>query len=147
MSLLSRTVSRLSRTIATKHTFFYFPRPVTPNRLPASSGGDLFSSNALVNARPKTHLAAKPIADEEDSCAPAERQRPEHAVISAFDLFSIGGTRPLVSPGTLLVYLARAVGPSSSHTVGPMRAAKIFIADLQELGLLEAVRVTVVDYI
>ncbi|KAJ7281745.1 L-serine ammonia-lyase [Mycena rebaudengoi] len=36
--------------------------------------------------------------------------RPEHAVISTFDLFSIG------------------VGPSSSHTVGPMRAGKIFCA-------------------
>ncbi|RDB20821.1 L-serine dehydratase [Hypsizygus marmoreus] len=53
--------------------------------------------------------------------APAQ-QLPEHAVISTFDLFSIG------------------VGPSSSHTVGPMRAGKIFIADLKELGLLEEVR-------
>ncbi|KAK0488849.1 serine dehydratase alpha chain-domain-containing protein [Armillaria novae-zelandiae] len=49
-------------------------------------------------------------------------QHPEHAVISAFDLFSIG------------------VGPSSSHTVGPMRAGKIFINDLKELQLLEKVR-------
>lgn len=47
---------------------------------------------------------------------------PEHAVISAFDLFSIG------------------VGPSSSHTVGPMRAGKIFINDLKELQLLEKVK-------
>jgi hypothetical protein len=29
--------------------------------------------------------------------------------------------------------------PSSSHTVGPLRAAKIFILDLKELGLLEDV--------
>jgi len=50
-----------------------------------------------------------------------ERELPEHAVISTFDLFSIG------------------VGPSSSHTVGPMRAGKIFIADLKELSLLEKV--------
>jgi hypothetical protein len=35
--------------------------------------------------------------------------RPGHAVVSTFDLFSIG------------------VGPSSSHTVGPMRAGKIFV--------------------
>ncbi|OBZ66515.1 L-serine dehydratase 2 [Grifola frondosa] len=48
-------------------------------------------------------------------------QHSEHAVISAFDLFSIG------------------VGPSSSHTVGPMRAGKIFLNDLHELGLLEKV--------
>ncbi|KAJ7257865.1 L-serine ammonia-lyase [Mycena haematopus] len=46
----------------------------------------------------------------------------EHAVISTFDLFSIG------------------VGPSSSHTVGPMRAGKIFCADLKELNLLHKVR-------
>ncbi|KAJ1306861.1 hypothetical protein OPQ81_007846 [Rhizoctonia solani] len=45
--------------------------------------------------------------------------RKEHAVISTFDLFSVG------------------VGPSSSHTVGPMRAARIFIVDLQDLGLLD----------
>ena len=38
--------------------------------------------------------------------------------ISVFDLFSIG------------------VGPSSSHTVGPMRAARIFAAGLAEDGLL-----------
>ncbi|KAF9078109.1 L-serine ammonia-lyase [Rhodocollybia butyracea] len=50
-----------------------------------------------------------------------ERQQQEHAVISTFDLFSIG------------------VGPSSSHTVGPMRAGKIFITDLKELHLLEKV--------
>ncbi|KAI0178574.1 L-serine dehydratase [Hypoxylon sp. FL1284] len=45
----------------------------------------------------------------------------EHAVISAFDLFSIG------------------IGPSSSHTVGPMRAGGIFVADLVEAGLLDKV--------
>lgn len=33
------------------------------------------------------------------------------------------------------------VGPSSSHTVGPMRAGKIFITDLNELGLLDKVRI------
>ncbi|KAJ6625025.1 serine dehydratase alpha chain-domain-containing protein [Mycena sp. CBHHK59/15] len=51
----------------------------------------------------------------------APTHRPEHAVISTFDLFSIG------------------VGPSSSHTVGPMRAGRIFCADLKELDLLEKV--------
>ncbi|KAL5531652.1 hypothetical protein ACEPAG_4529 [Sanghuangporus baumii] len=52
----------------------------------------------------------------------AARHEHEHAVISTFDLFSIG------------------VGPSSSHTVGPMRAGNIFINDLSELGLLEKVQ-------
>jgi len=45
----------------------------------------------------------------------------EHAVISTFDLFSIG------------------IGPSSSHTVGPMRAGNIFVADLLEADLLQKV--------
>ncbi|KAJ4390823.1 hypothetical protein N0V93_004422 [Gnomoniopsis smithogilvyi] len=45
----------------------------------------------------------------------------EHAVISTFDLFSIG------------------IGPSSSHTVGPMRAGNIFVTDLIEAGLLQKV--------
>ncbi|KAI9321028.1 L-serine ammonia-lyase [Dichotomocladium elegans] len=44
-----------------------------------------------------------------------------HAVVSTFDLFSIG------------------VGPSSSHTVGPMRAAKIFINDLKDHNVLDRV--------
>jgi L-serine dehydratase len=42
-------------------------------------------------------------------------------IISAFDMFSIG------------------IGPSSSHTVGPMRAAKKFTDDLAAKGLLENV--------
>ncbi|KAH7913073.1 serine dehydratase alpha chain-domain-containing protein [Hygrophoropsis aurantiaca] len=60
--------------------------------------------------------------DALDASIDAETVQPGHAVISTFDLFSIG------------------VGPSSSHTVGPMRAGKIFIADLQELGLLGKVK-------
>lgn len=45
----------------------------------------------------------------------------EHAVISTFDLFSIG------------------IGPSSSHTVGPMRAGNIFIVDIVEANILPKV--------
>src|SRR3954468_7338347 len=41
--------------------------------------------------------------------------------LSAFDLFKIG------------------IGPSSSHTVGPMRAARQFALRLRERGLLERV--------
>ncbi|KAJ3323982.1 hypothetical protein HDV06_000958 [Boothiomyces sp. JEL0866] len=44
-----------------------------------------------------------------------------------FDLFSIG------------------IGPSSSHTVGPMRAAKIFVEDLNSLGVLRKVSQIRVD--
>src|SRR5262245_16234211 len=39
--------------------------------------------------------------------------------ISVFDLFKIG------------------IGPSSSHTVGPMRAARLFALDLETSGVLE----------
>ncbi len=41
--------------------------------------------------------------------------------ISAFDLFSIG------------------IGPSSSHTIGPMRAAKSFVDGLSKLGKIDSV--------
>ena len=39
--------------------------------------------------------------------------------LSTFDLFKIG------------------IGPSSSHTVGPMRAAERFLREVETLGLLE----------
>src|SRR5689334_23086386 len=39
--------------------------------------------------------------------------------VTIFDLFKIG------------------IGPSSSHTVGPMRAARMFAVDLDESGLLD----------
>lgn len=49
--------------------------------------------------------------------------------ISVFDLFKIG------------------IGPSSSHTVGPMRAARLFAAQLHENGLLAQIkRIRVVLY-
>ncbi len=41
--------------------------------------------------------------------------------VSAFDLFKVG------------------IGPSSSHTVGPMRAARMFVVGLQSGGLLDRV--------
>ncbi len=47
--------------------------------------------------------------------------------LSVFDLFSIG------------------IGPSSSHTVGPMRAAHRFVRDVSEVGLLDEVARVRVD--
>ncbi|MDX1557017.1 MAG: serine dehydratase beta chain, partial [Xanthomonadales bacterium] len=41
--------------------------------------------------------------------------------VSVFDLFKIG------------------IGPSSSHTVGPMKAACMFVTRLEENGLLQSV--------
>lgn len=58
--------------------------------------------------------------EDEDTGTYSEADH-EHAVISTFDLFSIG------------------IGPSSSHTVGPMRAGNIFVADLAEAKLLHRV--------
>src|SRR4051812_4319691 len=45
----------------------------------------------------------------------------DHMTISVFDLFSVG------------------IGPSSSHTVGPMRAASRFVADLQLMDAFDEV--------
>lgn len=50
-----------------------------------------------------------------------EASETEHAVISTFDLFSVG------------------IGPSSSHTVGPMRAGVIFVSHLADMNLLSRV--------
>jgi len=47
--------------------------------------------------------------------------------ISVFDLFKIG------------------IGPSSSHTVGPMRAARMFARELKEAGLLGATSAVTVE--
>jgi hypothetical protein len=67
-------------------------------------------------------------------------ERPEHAVISTFDLFSIGGKSQVSDRmSDVMVRSPSIVGPSSSHTVGPMRAGRIFVNDLLELGLLEKV--------
>ncbi|KAI9322977.1 serine dehydratase beta chain-domain-containing protein [Obelidium mucronatum] len=49
------------------------------------------------------------------------------AVVSIFDMFSIG------------------VGPSSSHTVGPMRAARIFVKEASGHGLLDEINQLRVD--
>jgi Serine dehydratase beta chain len=73
-----------------------------------------------------------------DNALDSKRERPEHAVISTFDLFSIGGSLHLsFFHSSQIIHIL--VGPSSSHTVGPMRAGKIFITDLKELKLLENV--------
>ncbi|TIC93509.1 L-serine dehydratase [Colletotrichum higginsianum] len=79
---------------------------------PSSSSRRLFSSTAQ-----RLNEEAE---DEEDTGSYSEADH-EHAVISTFDLFSIG------------------IGPSSSHTVGPMRAGNIFVADLAEANLLHKV--------
>ncbi|KAI7899880.1 L-serine ammonia-lyase [Cokeromyces recurvatus] len=67
------------------------------------------------------------VEEENNNVAAAEDTNDHHAVVSTFDLFSIG------------------VGPSSSHTVGPMRAANIFITDLKKHRVLDKVATLRVD--
>ncbi|CAO3564450.1 unnamed protein product [Mortierella alpina] len=82
-----------------------------------------FSTSARCTDPSLTTPVPNPVAPEETSRQ--ETSQPEddtkHAVVSTFDLFSIG------------------IGPSSSHTVGPMRAAKIFVTDLKDHDVLEKV--------
>lgn len=75
----------------------------------------------LRQARQQSTAAATVDAEDDEPTGAYSEADHEHAVISAFDLFSIG------------------IGPSSSHTVGPMRAGNIFVTDLQEAGLLQEV--------
>ena len=49
-------------------------------------------------------------------------------VVSVFDIFKVG------------------VGPSSSHTVGPMRAGFMFVSHLEEQGKLSEVERIGVDF-
>ncbi|KAI8148576.1 L-serine ammonia-lyase [Fennellomyces sp. T-0311] len=82
----------------------------------------------ILHARPAVRLySSAQEAAQENPLVSDRAEQDHHAVVSTFDLFSIG------------------VGPSSSHTVGPMRAAKIFINDLKEHKVLDRVRTLRVD--
>jgi len=58
----------------------------------------------------------------QDAKKDKDKEPDSHAVVSVFDLFSIG------------------LGPSSSHTVGPMRAAFMFVTELQKKGILSTIK-------
>ncbi|KAJ2358593.1 hypothetical protein GGF43_000705 [Coemansia sp. RSA 2618] len=88
---------------------------------PASFRG-LATSSAAPNTEPQ--FSGKDIKDDPESSA---KESTNHAVVSTFDLFSIG------------------VGPSSSHTVGPMRAGQIFVQDLVDHGIIDKVSTIKVD--
>ncbi|KAI1761762.1 serine dehydratase alpha chain-domain-containing protein [Hypoxylon sp. FL1150] len=79
------------------------------------------SARLLSQVRHLSVTATSSDANEDAQSGTYSEADHEHAVISTFDLFSIG------------------IGPSSSHTVGPMRAGGIFVADLAEAGLLDKV--------
>ncbi|ORX71417.1 L-serine ammonia-lyase [Linderina pennispora] len=77
----------------------------------------LAAATSRLSAARRIHSLARPQA----SGLPRSTDSTHHAVVSTFDLFSIG------------------VGPSSSHTVGPMRAGKIFVQDLVDHKILDKV--------
>ncbi|KAF9090843.1 hypothetical protein BGX27_002139 [Mortierella sp. AM989] len=79
------------------------------------------STSARCNDPSVTTPVPNPVAPEHDTRPAHPEEETKHAVVSTFDLFSIG------------------IGPSSSHTVGPMRAAKIFVTDLKDHDVLEKV--------
>ncbi|KAG9048917.1 hypothetical protein FS837_011654, partial [Tulasnella sp. UAMH 9824] len=91
---------------------------LTSHRAAATNAPTANAQRRAFSSSPRARDPADPVVVPAAGAPPPVK---EHAVISAFDLFSIG------------------VGPSSSHTVGPMRAAKIFVVDLEDLGLLEKV--------
>ncbi|KAI8325465.1 L-serine ammonia-lyase [Martensiomyces pterosporus] len=85
---------------------------------------------ATASAAPQAEPQRSNKGSEEGAAASdksAEHDSTHHAVVSTFDLFSIG------------------VGPSSSHTVGPMRAGKIFVQDLVDHKVLDSVASIKVD--
>ncbi|KCV70772.1 hypothetical protein H696_03123 [Fonticula alba] len=89
--------------------------------------GPVTSSAAFLSTPPRSLFSTSAVAGlaghTGDSSSPqALDEKDNHAVISVFDMFSIG------------------IGPSSSHTVGPMRAARMFITSIEELGILHDVR-------
>ncbi|KAI6783983.1 L-serine dehydratase 2 [Emericellopsis cladophorae] len=95
------------------------PRPATKQRLLAGTTKPPPPSSWQAKRSFSTTRSFK--APAEEATGTYTEADHEHAVISTFDLFSIG------------------IGPSSSHTVGPMRAGNIFVADLFEAGLLHKV--------
>ncbi|KAJ2002389.1 hypothetical protein GGI04_003360 [Coemansia thaxteri] len=87
-------------------------------------------SLSTTSAAPQAEPQASGKLDSDEAAPdgkPAEKDSTHHAVVSTFDLFSIG------------------VGPSSSHTVGPMRAGKIFVQDLVDHHVLDKVANIKVD--
>lgn len=105
------------KTLAKKHVIQPANRFVkSSNRSLLIQGHPAVPQSSLLLKRFLSTTAA-----EQEEVNDPNASKDHHAVVSTFDLFSIG------------------VGPSSSHTVGPMRAAKIFITDLKEHKVLDKV--------
>ncbi|KAI8866489.1 L-serine ammonia-lyase [Ramicandelaber brevisporus] len=103
------------------------PTRVTSAFTPATIRRLSTSSTSTQDNHSSTAEAASSSAQSASDPDTASATETSHAVVSTFDLFSIG------------------IGPSSSHTVGPMRAAKIFIDDLVHANILDRVHTIRVD--
>ncbi|KAI8827354.1 serine dehydratase alpha chain-domain-containing protein [Chytriomyces cf. hyalinus JEL632] len=103
---LSATTASMARaSTAARHRYSTFTPPATATVATTAS-----------LPQPTSQAAAATVAEDVN-----------HAVVSIFDMFSIG------------------VGPSSSHTVGPMRAAKIFIKETSDCGFTDVIAQIRVD--
>ncbi|KAG0332014.1 hypothetical protein BG004_001420 [Podila humilis] len=142
-SLLPRATSSSSSSSSSRltyHTALNHARIARNNNISSRSSSPFLTS--LTKAVQTTYFSTSsrrfdpslttpvpnPVVPEEairEDLQPEEETK--HAVVSTFDLFSIG------------------IGPSSSHTVGPMRAAKIFVDDLKEHSVLDKVSTLRID--
>ncbi|KAK9675110.1 hypothetical protein K7432_016640, partial [Basidiobolus ranarum] len=105
---------------------------IAPMKTPTLRGAKLQPLlHSVVKPKPlhlfQSRLFTTEVGTVKESQAIQESSDTRHAVVSTFDMFSIG------------------VGPSSSHTVGPMRAGKIFVTDLERLQVLDKVKSLRVD--
>jgi hypothetical protein len=78
-------------------------------------------SAAVATTSPRCRVGGSVTSGQRTGAQPPTSEQNRGVAIGVFDLFSIG------------------IGPSSSHTVGPMRAAHTFVTGLANDGLLETV--------
>lgn len=102
MQPLLRSVSRLTLTARRTKNIFSYPHHLSGRHL------------SPLTRRSITNAALKPASDT-DAIAPVERQLPEHAVISTFDLFSIGGPFDLRTRSDALILSTRSRPLLFSH--------------------------------
>lgn len=115
----SRRISSVGNLVARRSIIDNLYRPIHSSTVRASNGNFNKSSSSTSDRWTSSNSGEKQDASSE--AKHDEAAVSEHAVLSTFDLFSIG------------------IGPSSSHTVGPMRAGAIFANDLAEANLLDKV--------
>ncbi|KAJ9066004.1 hypothetical protein DSO57_1013880 [Entomophthora muscae] len=121
LPLTTRVLCRQSASIGRKRVLLSLPLPQPPRNLPFFPSCSYSSLASDAQASEKEDMQAERESEIE------QEEEAHHAVVSTFDLFSIG------------------IGPSSSHTVGPMRAGKIFVEDLVAHKILNKVHFFRID--